>query len=168
MDYGRTRMWRNHCFKMQNGRCYYCDGFMVLTLNPSSANAGRRGDTATIEHLNPVRNGGEFWRFDNMVGCCYWCNNMKGAIENNLLINIHPPLFTEFIRWHGKTNKRNQEDIFTSQFVNYMLSRPETHNMIDMDYNHNSDSFNIFRRNLNKEFGDPSLPKVYLSYRLHL
>lgn len=39
---------------------------------------------SVVDHIKPVRQGGEFWERDNLQPLCKWCHNSKSGKENNL------------------------------------------------------------------------------------
>lgn len=39
---------------------------------------------SVIDHIKPVRMGGEFWDLENLQPLCKWCHNSKSGKENNL------------------------------------------------------------------------------------
>ena len=49
-------------------------------------------DNITIDHVKPQRRGGE-WTWDNLVTCCFKCNNKKGdkLLEDSGLILVNKP-----------------------------------------------------------------------------
>jgi len=37
-----------------------------------------------VDHIRPVRQGGDFWNPENLQPLCKWCHNSKSGKENNL------------------------------------------------------------------------------------
>lgn len=80
----RRHRYKAFLFFYQNGRCAYCLGEMRL----SFAEEKSGGNLATLDHIKPVaRKGKTSW--DNLILCCYSCNQRKGTKKAN---PVFPPL----------------------------------------------------------------------------
>ncbi len=64
-------------FERQNGRCCYCDRFVVLCMDYKMQ---QRQDAATIEHLRRLADGGSNSP-SNLSMACKRCNQERGAMD---------------------------------------------------------------------------------------
>src|SRR6478735_7112478 len=81
--------------KKQKGRCHYCDVQMTRSLGGKYH--------ATEDHILPRSKGGKDL-YDNLVGACHLCNNMRGSIPYDT--------FKAYIGMHG--NSRPIREVFKS------------------------------------------------------
>lgn len=44
---------------------------------------GKRTPATIVDHIKPIREGGEVWDGDNLQGLCQSCHNKKTAKESN-------------------------------------------------------------------------------------
>lgn len=70
-----------HC----GGLCCYCNRKLFLT-------HGRRGDSFTVEHIDPRSNGGSN-KPDNLTGACRRCNELRGCLP--------VPFFRHIVETYG-------------------------------------------------------------------
>ncbi len=68
----------------QNWRCCYCGVRMV---HIRTSNGALPNDALTIEHVIPVRDGGDD-TWENMAAACYWCNNRRGQYSGEEWVTI--------------------------------------------------------------------------------
>lgn len=59
--------------------CHYCGtsnerSFEIYTLRPGATRGGKRGRRLELERKEPNQ---PYDNLDNLVWCCYWCNNAK-------------------------------------------------------------------------------------------
>ena len=88
---GTRRIWKLKCktanfsdfkswYESAQRKCFYCgidENEIQLLLNTNKVNTKRiktRGKKLEIERLLPNE---EYDKFENLVFCCYWCNNAK-------------------------------------------------------------------------------------------
>jgi 5-methylcytosine-specific restriction protein A len=56
-----------------------------LTLsNEPICRACKQREATVLDHITPVRLGGEFWDVDNLQPLCKWCHNSKSGKESKL------------------------------------------------------------------------------------
>lgn len=70
----------------QNGRCYYCEGKLTMSLRFPHSPA-----RASLERLTPKVNGGAYSE-ENTVAACQGCNNMRPIISADDFIVIRRDL----------------------------------------------------------------------------
>jgi hypothetical protein len=53
----------------------------------------------TVDHVIPIKKGGDPVGLDNMVACCVSCNSRKGSRSEGLFLQSQrtPPVFSSFI-----------------------------------------------------------------------
>ena len=59
---------------------------IVLSENPYCKECkrnGKRTPATIVDHIKPIREGGEIWDGDNLQGLCQSCHNKKTAKESN-------------------------------------------------------------------------------------
>ncbi|EJC75597.1 HNH endonuclease [Rhizobium leguminosarum bv. trifolii WSM2012] len=80
-------------FDLQNGRCCYCDRFVILS-------ADRRiqqwSEAATIEHLQRRADGGSN-HIHNLAMACRRCNNERGDMDWQTYASFRRGEFLEFM-----------------------------------------------------------------------
>ena len=56
-------------------------------------------DAKTVDHIVPIKAGGDPIDMDNMVACCQSCNSAKGSRNSTLFLQSKrtPPVFSAFI-----------------------------------------------------------------------
>lgn len=60
-------------------KCHYCTN-KNLIIQWNSNYKIPKCKLATIDHINPVSNGGDIYNESNLVVCCSECNSKKGNI----------------------------------------------------------------------------------------
>ena len=60
--------------------CYWCGKSLVRAKDASGI---QNHDTATVDHIVPLRRGGKS-NDDNLVGACYGCNQRRAAFRITL------------------------------------------------------------------------------------
>lgn len=59
--------------------CHYCNttneqSLELYNLRPHATRGGKRGKRLELDRRDPVK---DYDELDNIVWCCYWCNNAK-------------------------------------------------------------------------------------------
>jgi 5-methylcytosine-specific restriction endonuclease McrA len=80
-------------FDRQNGRCCYCDRFVIMS---ADYNIQQWPDAATIEHLRRRADGGSNAPH-NLAMACKRCNQERGAMNWLTYATFRRGEFTEFM-----------------------------------------------------------------------
>ncbi|MBB4290623.1 5-methylcytosine-specific restriction endonuclease McrA [Rhizobium leguminosarum] len=80
-------------FERQNGRCCYCERFVVLS---ADYKIQQRSDAATIEHLRRRADGGTN-QPHNLSLACKRCNQERGSLSWILYATFRRGEFLEFM-----------------------------------------------------------------------
>ena len=75
---------RERLFKEQRGLCYYCAKPMLLSAGTGTQRQPNR--LATLEHIIPLANGGQFSPASNAVAACFQCNQQRGTRDARLFM----------------------------------------------------------------------------------
>lgn len=73
-DY-RLRIWRR-LWDLQDGRCAYCLGPMLVPGDPAGRESGMNGKRMSLDHVIPRCQGGSH-HISNLVAACKGCNSGK-------------------------------------------------------------------------------------------
>ena len=67
----------------QDGKCFFCDKPMHMHGSKHSKRKGKLDSMCTRERIIPGARGGTY-AYDNLVGACYECNNLRATIPFNV------------------------------------------------------------------------------------
>ena len=85
----RMRQFRKYLFKECGGNCLYCGVVMVQpTALPGYGEVKISKNTATFDHIIPRSKGGGKYRKENLLLCCYDCNQRKDNTSLILMLKI--------------------------------------------------------------------------------
>jgi len=53
----------------------------------------------TVDHVIPIKDGGDPLAYDNLVSCCSTCNSRKGSRSHGVFLarTFTPPVFVDYI-----------------------------------------------------------------------
>lgn len=99
-----TRRWTKHLLNLlekQEQRCYYCGQHIKIFDQTLKEKHGTPTNSATVDHVIPISNGGDSTSLDNLVAACHVCNTIKGSMpvcDFIALLDCNDVEFNKFIQ----------------------------------------------------------------------
>lgn len=110
-DQNRRSNHRRKLYELQKGKCFYCECNMKLIIGQYST----EDNIITLDRKVPEMEGGTYC-FDNLIGACQKCNNLRGSIpfeifkEEKLYLDKNKQRRVELLLFYNsKSNYRRME-----------------------------------------------------------